>query len=252
MKIPPSTAPEKRYANRLWTPGVQAISRCIVILLGALSSGTGCHDIERSRQIDNPAVAGRTIALQVCSNCHSVNGVSASPTFPKLAGQRKEYLVNQLVDFRAHVRSDPNGKRFMWGFSHLSDTQIDQLATYFSSRPPPAGVPGDRPLVDNGRAIFVSGIPDRGVPACSACHGAHGEGMGEIPRLAGQHADYILKQLLVFRHAGLRPRGESMKVISGNLSNQDMRSVAAFLEASSSPAEIPANLESTIPESARK
>ena len=250
MKTLPSTMPGKRNANYPRTPEVHTISRWI--LFCALLSGAGCHDIERSRQIDNSAVAGRTIAQQVCANCHSVNGVSVSPAFPKLAGQRKEYLVNQLMDFRAHLRSDPNAQRFMWGFSHLSDAQIDQLATYFSSRPPPTGVPGDRLLIDDGKTIFTSGIPTKGVPACSACHGAHGEGMGEFPRLAGQHADYIMKQLLVFRHAGLRPRGESMMAISENLSNQDMRSVAAFLEASSSPAEKSADLESTSTESVRK
>lgn len=202
------------------------------ILLAALLGGAGCHDIEHSRQIDNPAVAGRTIALQICSNCHSVNGISVSPMFPTLAGQPKEYLVNQLMDFRTHLRSDPNARKFMWGFTHLSDEQIEQLATYFSSRPPPAGVPGDRLVIGDGRTIFISGIPDKGVPACSACHGSRGEGMGGFPRLAGQHADYIVKQLLVFRQAGQRPRGEVMKAICDNMSEQDMRSVAAFLEAS--------------------
>lgn len=251
MKALPSIMPGKRNENHRRTAEVYAISRRMMLLCALLSSA-GCHDIERSRQIDNPAVAGSTIAQQVCSNCHGVNGVSVSPTFPKLAGQRKEYVVNQLTDFRSHLRSDPNAKKFMWGFSHLSDTQIDQLATYFSSRPPPTGVPGNSLLIDDGKTIFTSGIPDKGVPACSACHGTHGEGMGGFPRLAGQHADYILKQLLVFRHAGLRPRGEPMKAISDNLSNQDMRSVAAFLEASSSPIEKSADLESTSTESTRK
>ena len=152
--------------------------------------------------------------------------------FPTLAGQPKEYLIDQLTDFRAHHRSDPNARKYMWGFTHLSDEQIDQLATYFSSQPPPAGVSGDRRFVEDGRSIFLSGIPDKGVPACSACHGAHGEGMGAFPRLAGQSADYIVKQLLVFRHTGQRPRGEVMKTVSDNLSDADMRSVAAFLQAS--------------------
>ncbi|WP_233888963.1 c-type cytochrome [Paraburkholderia flagellata] len=211
------------------------------ILLATLLGDASCHDIEHSRRIDDPAVAGRTIALQVCSNCHGVNGVSVSPTFPKLAGQQREYLVNQLTDFRAHNRSDPNAKRYMWGFTHLSDAQIEQLAAYFSSRPPPAGERGDPLLVNSGRTIFVSGLPDKGVPACSACHGAHGEGAGEFPRLAGQHADYIVKQLLVFQHAGQRPRGEVMSAICVKLTEQDMHSVAAFLEASTAPAAVPAD-----------
>ncbi|MEM5296156.1 c-type cytochrome [Burkholderia sp. JPY481] len=213
------------------------------LILVALSLGaTGCHNLEQSRQIDNPAVAGRTIALQVCSNCHSVNGVSVSPTFPKLAGQPREYLVNQLTDFKAHVRSDPNARRFMWGFTHLSETQIEQLAAYFSSQPPPVPrATADHRLIDSGRTIFLLGIPDKGVPACSTCHGQHGEGTGGFPRLAGQYADYVEKQILVFRSAGLRPRGEVMKTISDNLSDRDIRAVAAFMEAFPAEAEAAAD-----------
>ncbi|WP_429361657.1 c-type cytochrome [Paraburkholderia sp. GAS32] len=62
------------------------------ISLVTLLAGSGCHDLERSRAIDNPAVAGKTIALQVCSNCHGANGVSVSPMFPKLAGQQRQSL----------------------------------------------------------------------------------------------------------------------------------------------------------------
>jgi cytochrome c553 len=202
-----------------------------VMLLGEAA----CHDLERSRSVDDPAVAGRTIALQVCSNCHGVNGVSVSPMFPKLAAQPREYLVAQLTDFRAHRRADLNAQKFMWGFRHLSEAQIEQLAAYFSTRPPPPATFGNSPLVDVGRAIYMTGIPNRGVAACSACHGANGEGLGETPRLAGQHADYIMKQLMVFRHSGQRPRGDPMKPVSDHMSEQDMRSVAAFLEALPAP-----------------
>src|ERR1700741_2459944 len=117
-----------------------------IVAIGLLVASSGCHDLERSRQVDNPAVAGKTIALQVCSNCHGVNGVSVSPAFPKLAGQRKEYLVDQLTDFKTHARSDPNAKRFMWGFTHLSEAQIDELAAYFSSQKAALGESGDQSL----------------------------------------------------------------------------------------------------------
>ncbi|OXJ38686.1 cytochrome c4 [Burkholderia sp. HI2714] len=192
---------------------------------------SGCHDLERSREVDNPAVSGKTIALQVCSNCHGATGVSVSPMFPKLAGQRKEYLVDQLNDFKHHARADPNAKRYMWGFTHLTDAQIDQLAEYFSSQPAALGEVGDRLLVDTGKAIFVSGLPDKGVAACIGCHGQHGEGMSGFPRLAGQHADYVLKQLRIFRETDTRPRGAVMKSVCSNMTEQDMRAVAAFVEA---------------------
>jgi cytochrome c553 len=199
--------------------------------LGMLLVGSACHDLERSRSVDNPAVAGKTIALQVCSNCHGANGISVSPTFPKLAGQQREYLVDQLTDFKTHSRSDPNAKKFMWGFTHLSDAQIEALATYFSSQHATPGEAADPTLMDQGRKIFTSGLPDKGVAACISCHGQHGEGAGKFPRLAGQHADYIEKQLLVFQRSQDRPRGAIMKAVCANMSEQDMRAVSAFVEA---------------------
>src|SRR5215469_11426347 len=142
-----------------------------VVPIAMLLFGSACRDLEHSRQVDNPDVPGKTIALQVCSNCHGVNGVSEAPTFPKLAGQRKEYLVDQLTDFKSHARSDPNAQRFMWGFTNLTDKQIDELATYFSSQSVALGEAGDLALINEGRAIYHSGLPDKGVAACVACHG---------------------------------------------------------------------------------
>ena len=202
-----------------------------IVSIGMLLAGLACQDLEHSRQVDNPLVPGKTIALQVCSNCHGVNGVSISPTFPKLAGQQKEYLVDQLTDFKSHTRADPNAQRFMWGFTHLTDMQIDELATYFSSQSPVMGVASDPALIEEGRAIYHSGMPGKGVAACVACHGQHGEGMNQFPRLAGQHADYVMKQLEVFQQTETRPRGAPMKAVCTNMSERDMRAVAAFVEA---------------------
>ncbi|TKC89480.1 c-type cytochrome [Trinickia terrae] len=212
-----------------------------IVSLAMLLAGSACHDLERSRQVDNPAVSGKTIALQVCSNCHGATGVSVSPTFPKLAGQRKEYLVDQLTDFKNHARSDPNAKRFMWGFTHLTDAQIDELATYFSSQQVVLGDPDDLALINAGKAIFMSGLPDKGVAACIGCHGQHGEGLSQFPRLAGQHADYVMKQLEVFRETDSRPRGAVMKAVCANMSEQDMRAVAAYVEAFPQEAEASAS-----------
>ncbi|RQS75626.1 cytochrome c4 [Burkholderia sp. Bp8963] len=209
-----------------------------IVSLAMLLAGSACHDLERSRQIDNAAVSGKTIALQVCSNCHGATGVSVSPMFPKLAGQRKEYLVDQLADFKNHARSDPNAKRYMWGFTHLTDAQIDEIATYFSSQPTTLGDVVDLTLISEGKAIFLSGLPDKGVAACIACHGQHGEGVERFPRLAGQHADYVIKQLKVFRETDTRPRGKIMKDVCANMSEQDMRAVAAYVEAFPPEAEV--------------
>ncbi|HEY1392448.1 MAG TPA: c-type cytochrome [Methylibium sp.] len=189
-----------------------------------------CSDIERSRNVNNPDVPATTVAQQVCAMCHGVTGVSVSPTFPKLAGQQREYLVAQLSEFKSHSRSDPTGAKFMWGFTHLNEAQVQGLADYFSSQKPSYGPAGDVKLTEEGRRIFTEGIPDRNVPMCSACHGQQGEGNGQFPRLAGQHADYVVKQLMVFQRTDQRPRGGAMKVVTHDLSEHEMHALATFVQ----------------------
>ncbi len=192
----------------------------------------GCSSEERSRALNNANILPKTLALQVCSNCHGVTGISESPNFPALAAQSQEYLVAQLKSFKSHGRADPAGFEYMWGISaRLSDEQIDGLATYFSSQRPRVGKVKNPELQSEGKSIFEQGIAASSTPACSACHGAKGEGMAQFPRLAGQHADYLVKQLMVFQRTDERPAGAVMKDITHALTPKNMENVAAYLEA---------------------
>jgi cytochrome c553 len=193
---------------------------------------TACSLPERSRALNDPSLSAKTIAMQVCSNCHGVTGVSTSPNFPNLAAQPQAYLVSQLTAFKHHGRSDPAGFEYMWGISsRLSEDQIAALATYFSElRAPVPVVSGNPERLAAGRAIFEQGITASGIPACAGCHGAHAEGMLQFPRLAGQHRDYLLKQLMVFQRTDERPEGAVMKVIVHNLTLDNMQDVTAYLE----------------------
>src|SRR5271165_7141584 len=113
----------------------KAIQLATFVLLGTLVSS--CANPERSRDLGNPNVAPAVTAMQVCSNCHGLDGNSVSPNFPRLAGQQSAYLVAQLTNFRSHQRSDPEGFEYMWGISRkLTDDQIKGLADYFSKQVP--------------------------------------------------------------------------------------------------------------------
>ena len=193
-----------------------------------------CSSPERSRDLNDASIPVSTTAMQVCSNCHGVQGVSTSPNFPNLAAQTQPYLVKQLSGFKSHGRSDPEGFEYMWGLSsHLTDEQIAGLATYFSKLPAPKGDvdhAGTPEQLSAGKQIFEQGIATEGIPACLACHGDHAQGNDAFPRLAGQHADYLIKQLTVFRETDQRPDGAAMKAVTHNLTSENMRSVAAYLE----------------------
>lgn len=207
-----------------------SVIACLIATVGAVA----CANIERSRTLGNPAVPAKVLALQVCSNCHGVDGNSISPNFPRLSGQTEEYVAAQLTGFRSQGRSDPAGFEYMWGLSHhLTDDQIKGLAAYYAAQTPSrnAGAPAGTPArIDAGEAIFRHGVPDKNIPPCATCHGDQGHGNGQFPRLAGQHADYLVKQLTVFQRTNQRPEGGVMKTIAHDLSRQHMEDVAAFLQ----------------------
>jgi len=173
------------------------------------------------------------LAAQVCSNCHGVDGNSASPNFPNLASQTEPYLVEQLAAFRKHNRLDPAGFEYMWGLSRsLTDTQIKDLAEFYASQKIriPAYRTGKADRLDAGKAVFSGGVPEKNVPPCATCHGADGMGNQQFPRIAGQHADYVIKQLVVFQRTDERPEGAIMKVIAHDLTRENIESVAAYVE----------------------
>jgi cytochrome c553 len=209
------------------------------LVLALLSAGfvAGCANPARSRDLANPNVAANVMAQQVCSNCHGITGVSVSPNFPILAAQPAAYLVAQLTEFRSHDREDPAGFEYMWGLSRsLTDEQIKGLAAYFSSQPPPHNPPEAKANQSAaGKAIFNEGLPAKNIPACTTCHGPGGKGNEIFPRLAGQHVDYVIKQLIVFQRTNQRPSGAVMKTVAHDLSVDEIKNVAAYVQTLNTP-----------------
>lgn len=199
----------------------------IALALAALA--TGCAQPENTRNLADPHVPGKVLAQQVCSLCHGIDGNSINPTFPKLSALPKEYIVLQLQELRAHHRRDRAAQQYMWGIArNLTDAQIDQLADYFSAqkRIPDANV--HPVLAALGKQTFENGNEAHNVPACSSCHGAEGHGQGIFPYTAGQHYDYIVKQLKVFKYTEDRPAGALMKTVTHDMTEDDMKAVAAY------------------------
>lgn len=203
----------------------------VIALLGA-GLIAGCANPTRSRDLANPNVSALTLAQQVCSNCHGITGVTVSPNFPNLAAQKPAYFVAQLKEFKSHARQDPAGFEYMWGLSRsLTDEQINGLAAYYAGQTPDhKPVQGDPGRRNAGQTLFHDGIPAKNAPACMTCHGDKGQGNEAFPRLAGQHADYVVKQLIVFQRTDERPEGAIMKTIAHELSAEDIKNVAAYVQ----------------------
>ena len=174
----------------------------------------------------DPALA-RTV--QSCATCHGINGRSVSPTFPNLAGQSAPYIEAQLKAFKDQSRGDPDAQAYMWGMAaQLSDPLITRIGGYFSKQTPAQGKSGDKGLIQVGKRVFEEGVPARQIPPCATCHGAQAQGMATFPRLAGQHAPYLLKQLLVIQNA-LR-NAPVMHGVVKDLTKEQMQAVAVYLE----------------------
>src|SRR5487761_759048 len=171
----------------------------------------------------------RDVAIGVCGTCHGPDGNSINPMFPRLAGQHAGYLVRQLKSFKEETRGDPYAIGYMWGMaSGLSAETIDALGQYYSQQKTGAGGDHDAATIARGRDIFEHGIPSEGVPACAACHGPDALGNDMYPRLAGQHAEYILKQLASFQ-SNMRNIAV-MHGVAQNLRTPEMQAVADYLE----------------------
>jgi cytochrome c553 len=167
--------------------------------------------------------------VETCGTCHGVNGRSVSPTFPNLAAQSGPYIETQLHAFKDQSRADPDAQAYMWGMaSQLNDAAISALASYFAAQPAAPGKPGNPVLIAQGKRLFEEGVPARQIPPCASCHGARAEGMAIFPRLAGQHAPYLLKQLLVIQSA-LRTAPVMHGVVK-DLNRDQMQAVVVYLE----------------------
>jgi cytochrome c553 len=207
-------------------------SNCILAL--AMAASMSLAGIARGADVAaDPAADAQKTALrktvETCGTCHGVNGRSVSPTFPNLAAQLAPYIELQLKAFKDQSRADPDAQAYMWGMaSQLSDSMISALAGYFAAQPAAPGKAGTPALIAQGKHLFEEGVPARQIPPCASCHGAHAEGLAMFPRLAGQHAPYLFKQLLVIQSA-LRTAPVMHGVIK-DLTKDQMLAVVAYLE----------------------
>jgi cytochrome c553 len=171
----------------------------------------------------------------ICSSCHGIggngDGEAKLALTPKLAGQQAPYLAQQLRNLRAQKRADSSAPGYMWAISALLDEpMIEGLADYYAAQSPVPGKSGEPKLMAQGRSIYAQGNPVNGVMACAACHGENGEGGEVFPRLAGQNAEYIVRQLKEFM-TKLRPHAIMSGHIAKRLTADEMVAVAAYLQA---------------------
>lgn len=163
--------------------------------------------------------------LPACVSCHGAGGNSTITVNPKLAGQHEGYLYKQLVNFTTADRNQPVMTTFA---TMLSDEDKRNVAAWLVSQKANPGAAKNKETIELGKKIYRGGIAEKSVPACASCHGANGAGIPiQYPRLSGQHQDYTVAQLGLFK-SGARKSLE-MAPISKRMSDEEMKAVADYV-----------------------
>jgi cytochrome c553 len=173
-----------------------------------------------------------------CAACHGVNGNSETPEWPSLAGQNAVYLVRQLELLRAGARTSAEMQPIA---ATLTDPDIADLAAYYAEQAARTH-PRNGDDLKIGEALYRTGDPTRGIPACSSCHGQAGEGNAATgdPAVRAQQPVYSLRQLEAYakrtRYASAirveNKKNENLQTmyqVAGKLTPDEMSGVAAYL-----------------------
>jgi cytochrome c553 len=155
---------------------------------------------------------------------------------PALRGMRESYLKESLIAYKSGARMH---KEMSAISSILDEETINFMArSLIAYEAPPmrsardlAALAEKDALFRKGQTIAQQGIPQKGAPACIACHGPLGEGSAVGPRLAGQNVMYIKNQFEAFASGARQTvRSAVMQPVVAGLTDDDIEAVAHYYE----------------------
>lgn len=159
--------------------------------------------------------------LPVCLACHGAAGTSALPGVPSLGAQMSEYVIAQLYVFREKQRVAPPMNTIAEG---LTDDDLQGLADLVSKLPAPKPAPS---------ALDAAALEQAGRLVaqyhCNSCHGAELAGQGQIPRIAGQREEYLIKALEGYKSNTRPGYNPAMNEAAQDIKDADIPILAKFL-----------------------
>ncbi|MDR2366339.1 MAG: c-type cytochrome [Zoogloeaceae bacterium] len=170
-----------------------------------------------------------SLVTGVCVQCHGATGASADPAlYPHLSGQVSDYIVKQLRDFKAGVRNDP--VMTSMAYTVATDEDARAVANWYAGQTVTPSAATQPDLIERGKKLWRAGDAAKGIPACSGCHGASGQGLpAQYPRLSGQLPSYLAQQLQRFRNGERANDPEGMmRAIAERLTDNDVKSVSEY------------------------
>lgn len=165
--------------------------------------------------------------IALCASCHGVDGNSPLAEHPKLAKLQPGYFVRQMEDFKKGRRKSAVMQGIVAG---IDEKEFQAFANYFHQQNPPTPGQGDPKRLAQGKEIFYEGIVGSAVPACSGCHKDDGTGTNRYPRLAGQHPQYLVQQLLNYK-SGARDNDDRglMRAVAQRMNEAEIRAVSEYI-----------------------
>ena len=156
----------------------------------------------------------------VCVACHGPGGNSTQPQYPVLAGQTSRYLYLQLKDYQEGQRKNELMTPMA---ANLSRDDMREIAAYFSQqKPAPLGFKPDAEKARLGKLKADETL-------CTMCHLGRFVGQNEVPKVAAQHYDYVVKQLSDFKARRRTNDAGSMTSVSNTLTDQDIENLGHYL-----------------------
>lgn len=193
-----------------------SVSGALVLFFSGQVIGSETVDLARAEEI----VGGR------CFLCHGLEGESASPVFPRLAGQHSEYIAKQLGEFKSGKRKSDTMKPQS---EELTPAEMKSLGAFFEAKKASARPVKDAELTAVGKYVFNRGNQFSGLPACASCHGPKGLGTPQLPRLAGQHPRYTEDQLKQFNSRERNNDNAVMHTVASKLTELERNAVAEYI-----------------------
>lgn len=177
--------------------------------------------------------SGSNLVAQ-CTACHGASGASINSDWPNLAGQGQQYLFSQLKYFQGGERENILMMAVVPYLKNLSDQQLLDIAAFYNSQPASVGqAKDDQSLLTRGEWLYRSGDLNKGIPACTACHGLSGMGLEQagFPAISGQQVSYLQTTLKNYRSKS-RNTGEYasvMQTVAANLTDADIEAVSNYM-----------------------
>lgn len=195
-------------------------------ITGSAGGANGPMPIERLEITGEPP----DLVAESCRRCHGMDGLGRGGAFPRLAGQRPEYL---LASLRAYARGERHSGIMQPVASSLQRDAMVRMAAYYAAQPIPytASAEADNTRSAAGKRIAHEGIPSQLVPACIKCHGPGSHPRNpHYPVLAGQYAEYLVQQLSLFKTGdrGGTPYEHIMRKVARQLTADQIGAVAEY------------------------